>query len=188
MVGDGQQHERKLKMWWPTTFDGPKTTKTSWPTRKLAGREESGLQGKELASHPCTTFQTRKTSGPLGQGNKAWFENQAKQRTLSGPKTRRAAEGSKNQKLVSERENWSTTAKSGLRPQKDGLQDHPLPPGKGNKAWSTNQVEAQRVQRPRGEAFSQNSGNSKRAQHALSPSGQSMTWLTIFHMAEAPRE
>ncbi|GMP73439.1 hypothetical protein CsSME_00031197 [Camellia sinensis var. sinensis] len=111
MGGDGLQHEIKAVVWWPTRKCGPRTKKTSWPTRKLAGRKESGLQGEELVSHPYTTFQTRKTSGPLGQGNKAWFENQAKRRTLSGLEIRRAVEDSGNQKLVSKREKWSTTTK-----------------------------------------------------------------------------
>ena len=54
-------YERKLKVWWPTTFDGPKIRETSCQTRKLAGRKKSSLRGEKLVSHPCTTFQTRKT-------------------------------------------------------------------------------------------------------------------------------
>ncbi|GMQ06338.1 hypothetical protein CsSME_00050969 [Camellia sinensis var. sinensis] len=105
MVGDGQQHESKAVVWWSTKKGGPKTKNISWPTRKLAGRKESDLQGEELVSHPCTTFQTRKT------------------RTLSDPETWRATEGSKNQKLVSKREKWSTTTKRWST-------DNSLPPGK----------------------------------------------------------
>ncbi|GMP68680.1 hypothetical protein CsSME_00028221 [Camellia sinensis var. sinensis] len=29
--------------------------------KKLAGKRKSGFQGEILVSHPCTTFQTRKT-------------------------------------------------------------------------------------------------------------------------------
>ncbi|GMP22322.1 hypothetical protein CsSME_00000393 [Camellia sinensis var. sinensis] len=146
--------ESKVVVWWPTRKGDPKIKKISYLTRKLTGRKESGLQGKKLVSHLCTTFQTRKTkfvpktnqkgcktrdreakraagslenwstgiksglrpqkwspdhSVPLGRGNKVWFKNQAKRRTLSGPETRRAAEGSENRKLVSKRKKWSTT-------------------------------------------------------------------------------
>ena len=71
----------------------------------------------------------------LDQGNKAWSENQAKRRTLSGPETRRTAEDFENQKLVSKREKWSTTTKRWST-------DHSLPPGKRNKAWSANRANA----------------------------------------------
>ncbi|KAF5934310.1 hypothetical protein HYC85_030481 [Camellia sinensis] len=105
--------------------------------------------------------------GLMSRGNKVWFKNHAKRRTLSGPESRRAAEGSENRKLVSKREKWSTTTKRLST-------DHSLPPGKRNRAWPANQAKSQRVQRPGGKAPNQNSGNSKRAQHAQSPSAQSM--------------
>ncbi|GMP98459.1 hypothetical protein CsSME_00046335 [Camellia sinensis var. sinensis] len=106
MVGESPGHENNAVVWWPTRKDAPKTKKASCLTRKLAGRGRSGRPGEILVSHPCTTFQTRKT-----RGNKVWFKNHAKRRKLSGPKTRRAAKGSKNRKLVSKQEKWSTKTK-----------------------------------------------------------------------------
>ena len=53
---------------WETRNYGPKVRETSFPTRKLAGgerkvvsEEKGGLQEEKVVSHPCTTFQTRKT-------------------------------------------------------------------------------------------------------------------------------
>ena len=61
-MGIGGLHTKsKLMVWWEASKYGPKTKKTSWLTRKLAGGEESGLQGEEQVFDPCTTFQTRKT-------------------------------------------------------------------------------------------------------------------------------
>ncbi|GMP50485.1 hypothetical protein CsSME_00017084 [Camellia sinensis var. sinensis] len=123
MVGESLEHENNAVVWWPTRKDGPNTKETRWPTRKLAGGKESGLQGKKLVSHSCATFQTRKT-----RGNKVWFKNHAKQRTLSGPESRHAAEGSENRKLVSKREKWSTTTKM--------WSTRPLPPSREEKQGS----------------------------------------------------
>ncbi|GMP36236.1 hypothetical protein CsSME_00008430 [Camellia sinensis var. sinensis] len=84
MVGEGLKHENNAVVWWPTRKDGPKTKETSWPTRKLAGGEKSGLQGEELVSHPCTIFQTRKTSQTE---NVKWSRVKARDRRLQKSKT-----------------------------------------------------------------------------------------------------
>ncbi|GMP94798.1 hypothetical protein CsSME_00044104 [Camellia sinensis var. sinensis] len=71
--------ESKPMVRWPTRKGGLKTKNTSWPTRKLAGGEESGLQGEELVSYPCITFQTRKA----GQtANVKWSRDKARGRRL----------------------------------------------------------------------------------------------------------
>ena len=61
MVGESPGHENNAVVWWSTRKDAPKTKKANCPTRKLAGRGRSGRPGEILVSHPCTTFQTRKT-------------------------------------------------------------------------------------------------------------------------------
>ena len=80
---------------------------------------------------------------------------------------RKSKTGLQTRKVVCDHKKWSTTTKE--------WSTRPLPPsGKENQTWSANRVKAQRVQRPGGKALSRNSGNSKQAQHALSPSAQSV--------------
>ncbi|GMP59894.1 hypothetical protein CsSME_00022980 [Camellia sinensis var. sinensis] len=82
-------------------------------------------------------------SVPLERGNKVCAKSRSKQRKLSSPEPRRTADDSENQKLVSKREQWSTTAKSSLRPLRDGLRDLSLPSGRENRTWFANRGKAQ---------------------------------------------
>ena len=59
--GNGGLHiESKPMVGWGARKCGPKTKKTNFPTRKSAGGEKSGLQGKKLVFHPCTTYKQGK--------------------------------------------------------------------------------------------------------------------------------
>ena len=64
----------------------PKASKTNLRAPKVVYDHKRGLPAHSV---------------PLGKGNKVWFKNHAKRRTLSGLESRRAIEGSKNRKLVS---------------------------------------------------------------------------------------
>ncbi|GMQ02253.1 hypothetical protein CsSME_00048570 [Camellia sinensis var. sinensis] len=83
-------------------------------------------------------------SVPLERGNKVCAKNRSKRRKLSGPEPKRTADGSENRKLVSKREQWSTTTKSSLRSLRDGLRDLSLPSERENRTWYANRGQAQK--------------------------------------------
>ncbi|GMP24385.1 hypothetical protein CsSME_00001666 [Camellia sinensis var. sinensis] len=81
---------------------------------------------------------------PLERGNKVCAKKWSKRRKLSGPELRRTADGSGNRKLVSKREQWSTTTKSSLWPLRDCLRDLSLPSGRENRTWYANRGKSQK--------------------------------------------
>lgn len=136
----GRKVISKGKNWSPTLVPSSKQGKQGLHQKqtKTDARQKSGRQGAQPGD-PKTSLRAPKVvydhksglpdhSGPLGQGKKVWFKNHAKRRTLSDPETRRAAEGSKNRKLVSKREMWSTTTKE--------WSTRPLPPSREEKQGS----------------------------------------------------
>ena len=104
----GRKVVSKGKNWSPTLVPSSKQGKQGLYQKqtKKDARQEFGRQGVQLGASkaslraPKVVYDNKSGlpdhSGPLGQGNKAWFENQAKRRTLSGPETRRTFEGSEN--------------------------------------------------------------------------------------------